>query len=77
MGEYYRRMRAKLGGAAGLVAVAHKLARIIYGMMQTRRNYEEEILRVVQRRQKERMLAQLKRKAKNMGFELTAIKQVA
>jgi transposase len=75
LGEYYRRMRGKLGGAAGLVAVAHKLARIIYAMVQTRRAYDSALLRRDQERRKERMLAQLKRKAKIMGFELTAIQQ--
>jgi transposase len=77
MGEYYRRMKAKLGGAAGLVAVAHKLARIIYAMIRTRRAYESTLLRRDEGRRKERMLAQLKRRAKTMGFELTAIQQPA
>ena len=77
LGEYYRRMKAKLGGAAGLVAVAHKLARIIYAMMQTRQAYDSTLLRREEGRRKERMLAQLKRRAKIMGFELTAIQQPA
>ena len=77
MGEYYRRMKAKLGGAAGLVAVAHKLARIIYAMIRTRQAYDSTLLRREEGRRKERMLAQLKRRAKIMGFELTAIQQPA
>jgi hypothetical protein len=32
-GDFYRRVRAKLGGAAALVASARKLARIVYALL--------------------------------------------
>jgi RHS repeat-associated protein len=34
LGNYYRRMKAKLGGKGAVVATAHKLARIIYHLLR-------------------------------------------
>jgi hypothetical protein len=64
MGEYYRRMRAKLGGAAVVVAVAHKFARIIHAVLRTRKPYEATLQRKAHEQRKARSLEQLKRKAK-------------
>jgi transposase len=41
MGDYCRRMKGRLGKAEGITAVAHKLARIIYTMITTRKAYDE------------------------------------
>jgi hypothetical protein len=43
LGEFYRRMRAKLGAQKALTATAHKLARIIYHMLKTRESYDESV----------------------------------
>jgi transposase len=77
MGDYYRRMRSKLGGAAAVVAVAHKLARIIHAVLRTRKPYEAALQRKAHEQRKTRSLEQFKRKAKILGFELTAIQQPA
>ncbi len=70
LGDYYRRMRAKLGAAEGLVATAHKIARILYAVMTTRRpndpTLHEHALAETQRRR----LARLHAVAKNLGFQL-------
>jgi len=42
MGEYCRRIKAKLGKAEGKTAVTHKLARLIYAMVQTKAPYDEQ-----------------------------------
>ncbi len=39
MGEYCRRMKSRLGKAEGTTAVAHKLARLIYSMIQSKQPY--------------------------------------
>ncbi|EIP97337.1 transposase IS116/IS110/IS902 family [Opitutaceae bacterium TAV1] len=44
LGDYYRKMRARLGAAEGLVATAHKIARILYAVITTRTPYEPSIL---------------------------------
>jgi transposase len=41
MGDYFRRMKARLGKAEGLVATAHKLIRILYGMINRQTPYDE------------------------------------
>ena len=42
-GEFYRRMRTKLGAPKAITAAAHKLARIIYHMLKTREPYDEGV----------------------------------
>ncbi len=39
LGNFFRRMRARMGGAAAITATAHKLARIIYTMLKNRVQY--------------------------------------
>ena len=41
MGGYVRRMKGKLGKAEGTTAAAHKLARIVYGMIKNPQSYDE------------------------------------
>lgn len=42
MGQYSRRIKGRLGKAEGLTAGAHKLARIIYGMILHQTAYDED-----------------------------------
>ena len=42
-GEFFRRMRAKLGTPQAITATAHKLARILYGVLLTKEAYTEII----------------------------------
>jgi transposase len=41
MGGYLRRMKGKLGKAEGTTAAAHKLARIVHGMIRSQQPYDE------------------------------------
>lgn len=77
LGDFYRRMRAKLGGAGALVATAHKLARIVYAVITTHRPYQAELHTKAEQRRLARSLQQLRSKAKKLGFELTSIQQTA
>jgi hypothetical protein len=43
IGEHYRRFRGRLGGAAAVTAMAHKLARILYVMLKTRQPYRPDL----------------------------------
>lgn len=43
LGEYYRKMRAKLGGKGAVVATANKIARIIYAMLKEKKPYDKTI----------------------------------
>jgi transposase len=70
LGEHYRRMRAKLGGAAAITAVANKLARIVYVLITTRQPYRPDLHDGTSQLHRNRTLARLKAKAKDLGFQL-------
>jgi transposase len=44
LGDYYRKMRSKLGGKGAVTATAHKLARIIYTMLLNKTEFNPEII---------------------------------
>lgn len=75
MGEFYRRMRSKMGGAAALVATAHKLARILYAVLTTRQPYRAQLHAQAEERRRVRTIKHLRAKAKNLGFQLTPLEQ--
>jgi hypothetical protein len=75
LGEYYRRMRAKLGGAAAVTAVAHKLARIFYAMVKTKAPYDPTPHDTTSLLHRERTLARMRSKAKELGFQIIPIPQ--
>jgi transposase len=77
LGDYYRRMRAKLGGAAAITATAHKLARIIYAMVTTKQSYRADLHDSAAERHRARTLARLTAKAKDLGFQLVPTPAVA
>ena len=56
-------MRAKLGGAAGLVATAHKLARIVHAVMTSRQPYKPELHDQAEKRRLYRSIKCLRAKA--------------
>jgi transposase len=70
IGDYYRRMRAKLGGKGAVLATAHKLARIIYVMLKEKKEYNPEMLNEAQEKFKLRRIKQLEK-------QLAKLKQAA
>jgi hypothetical protein len=44
LGNYARKMKGRLGKKGGVVATAHKLARIVYTMIKEQRPYDDTIL---------------------------------
>ncbi len=43
LGNYYRRMRSRLGASKAITATAHKLARIVFHLLRTGEAYNESI----------------------------------
>jgi transposase len=43
-GEFYRKMKWRLGAPEPVTATAHKLARIVYRLLSTREPYSESVL---------------------------------
>jgi hypothetical protein len=70
LGEFYRGMRAKLGAPKAITATAHKLARIIYHLMTTRKPYDESVFDDLEVRYRQRTENRLKSQAQALGFIL-------
>ena len=70
LGAFYRRIKARRGGAPAVTATAHKLARIYYAILTKGTNYIELGQQAYEQRYKERRIAHLKFQAKSLGFQL-------
>jgi transposase len=73
LGDWFRRMRSKLGTPGAITATAHKLARVLYAMVKHRRPFDPARLgdpaKQLQRRENS-----LRKHAKALGFVLQPIK---
>lgn len=73
IGDYCRRMKAKLGNAEGITATAHKLARIIYVLITTGKKYDEAVITQVPEKVRNRRLRNLHKQAQKLGMQLVAL----
>ena len=73
LGEYYRRMCAKLGKKSGIVTTAHKLARIVYALLTKGQAYVDAGQASFEEAQKKRRLKNLERRAREMGYTLAPV----
>ncbi len=62
LGDFYRRMRSKLGGKGAVVATANKMARITYTMLKERKPYDESLYKKIQQDFKEKQIEYYERK---------------
>ena len=72
LGDFFRRMRARLGAPSAITAAAHKLARIVFHMLSTREPYDEGILTRNERQFRLRAEARLRSQAKALGYTVIA-----
>jgi transposase len=75
LGNYFRRMRAKLGAPKAITAAAHKLARIVFHLLTTRQPYDESIFATQESHHQQRIQRKLQKQAKLLGFQLVPIAQ--
>ena len=73
LGNFYRRMRARLGGPQAITATAHKLARIVYHLITTGQHYDETVFVREDQKQAQRQEKRLRKQAKSLGFQLIPI----
>jgi transposase len=69
-GEFFRRMRAKLGTAQATTATAHKIARVLYHVMRTREPYAETIFHKCDEQARRRAEQRLRKQAAQLGFQV-------
>lgn len=73
LGAYMRRQRARLGAPKAITATAHKLARLVYAMLKHGTAYVDAGQDSYEERYRSRVVHNLKRKAKDLGYELVTI----
>jgi len=74
LGQYFRRMRAKLGAPKSITAAAHKLARILFHILTTGQAYDETVFAQQEAHNHQRMQQKLRQQARLFGFQLVEIK---
>jgi transposase len=70
LGEFYRRMRSRLGAPKAITATAHKLARVIFHLLRTGQPYDESVFSRNEELYRQRREHSLRKQAKEMGFTL-------
>jgi len=70
LGAFYRRLRARIGAPKAINATARKLAVIFYKMLKSKTEYKKQSQEEYDLLHRDRMLKQLKRKAKLLGMEV-------
>lgn len=73
LGNYYRKMRSRLGAPKAITAAAHKLARIIFHLLTHHQPYDESIFAKEEQRHRTRMEHWLSRQAREFGYQLVAL----
>lgn len=71
LGAFYRRIRARLGSPKAITATAHKIARIFYQMWKYGTPYKDLGADYYEQRYKERVISNIKKKAKQIGYVIT------
>lgn len=73
LGAFGRRLRAKKGGAHAVTAVARKLAIIVYHMLKEHRPYRDQGAAYYEERYRQRVVDNLRRRAKDLGLDLVPL----
>ncbi len=69
-GEFFRRMRAKLGPAQAITATAHKIARVLYHVLLTKQPYTETLFHQYDAQAQQRAERRLRKQAASLGFQI-------
>lgn len=69
-GAFLRRMKGRLGSPKAITALAHKLAKLIYLMLKYGHEYVEKGVEAYEGMYRRRREANLKKKAREMGYDL-------
>ena len=67
LGDYFRRMKARMGTPKAMTATAHKLARIVYYMITTQQEYDATVFQQQEQRRQHQKAARLHAQARNLG----------
>jgi transposase len=73
LGAYYRRLKSRLGAPKAITATARKLACAMYRMLKYGENYRDLGQDFYEKKYKQRMVKNLKKRAQMLGFQLQSI----
>lgn len=73
LGAFYRRLCARMDKPSANTAVAHKLARMVYFMMTRGEAFVDQGQQRYEEQQRQRSVAALKRRAKDLGFVISPV----
>ena len=73
LGDYLRRMKARIGPAAATTATAHKIAVIFYTLVKNQVEYDATIWATRDAKRQHRIEAKLKRQAHQLGYQLVPL----
>ena len=73
LGAYCRKMKARLGAAKGIVATAHKLARLVYALLTRGQEYVAQALEEYEQAYQVRKAKGLARQAQELGYRLVPV----
>jgi transposase len=71
LGDYLRRLKAKIGPQGAHTATAHKIAIIFYTMVKNQVEYDATMWEARDQQRRQRQTAKLKRQAERLGYQLT------
>jgi transposase len=72
LGAFYRRLSARAGKAKAITATARKIAVLFYNALRHGMSYADPGATYYEERYRQRVLRNLQRRAKSLGFALTA-----
>jgi transposase len=73
LGDKFRRLRARLGPAKAITAMAHQLARIIWTLITRQVPFDLSVFAYHQKLNEQRRLKRLAASARQMGYQLTPL----
>ena len=68
LGEFFGRMRARLGRPKAITATGHQLARILYHLLRSGHAYDESVFAQSEERYQQRRIRRLHREAAALGY---------
>jgi transposase len=75
LGDYYRRMKAKIGPAGANMATARKIASIFFAMVTNQTEYDETKFARQEAERQQRNEQRLKKQARKLGYELVPLRE--
>ena len=73
LGQRFRRLRARMGGAEAIIAMAHTLARIVWRLIHEQVEYDESGYAFAELMHSHRQHKRLKSQARALGYKLVPI----